>query len=98
MVEQVESAALEGMCLRTGNGEHQKSDAPLMLNQCHYTTGNDVFIITKRHEVRARMICLDAGSVNTPLRFKQCHGKGGSQKFVYKKKVGFTDSILIFWP
>lgn len=35
MVEQVESAALEGMCLRTGNGEHQKSDAPLMLNQCH---------------------------------------------------------------
>lgn len=74
-----------GLCLDSNGG--RKKAPHLQLIKCQIINGNNVYVVTKRHEIRARMDCLDAESLNHRLFFKKCHAKQGTQKFAYRNMV-----------
>ena len=65
-----------------------KDDKPhLQLYVCQYLNGNSVYVVTKQHEIRARLVCLEAESLDKRLFFRKCHGRQGTQKFAYRNAV-----------
>lgn len=90
---QLENSGSEGLCLDTNNG--RKHNLPLTAVNCQYTNGNHVFVIAKSNEIRARLHCLHADSLEKPMYFEKCHGKQGTQKFAYNNKVN-GQLLLIF--
>lgn len=89
----VESTAAEGQCLGTNGDRFSKQNQPLDLVNCQYRQPNHVYILTKRHEIRSRLRCLDGESPEKQPIFKLCQNKQGSQKFAYINEVNLYTTM-----
>lgn len=57
------------------------------ISNCHDSGGNQAFMFTKVHEIRARKFCVDATAANKPVTLYVCHGQQGNQYWQYDADV-----------
>lgn len=60
---------------------------PIGVEYCHAEGGNQILMVTKNDEIRIDMACLDAASINTPVKVYPCHMNRGNQQFTYDEQV-----------
>lgn len=72
------------MCLDTLS---RPVPGPIGVANCHSEAGNQIFMVTKNHEIRFDIYCLDATGPDKLVMFYMCHMLGYNQKFIYNKKV-----------
>ncbi|XP_037050346.1 polypeptide N-acetylgalactosaminyltransferase 5-like [Bradysia coprophila] len=65
-------------CL-VANGD--KTD--MVLYTCAVSAANQIFLVTKRKEIRNFDQCIDAASANATVQTWQCHNLGGNQQWEY---------------
>ncbi|XP_022236763.1 polypeptide N-acetylgalactosaminyltransferase 5-like [Limulus polyphemus] len=80
---QIKNVESEG-CLDTFG---RKSGENAAMGSCHGLGGNQVFAYTKRQQIMSDDNCLDAASVDGPVKLIRCHGMGGNQMWKYDEKV-----------
>ncbi|XP_076328359.1 polypeptide N-acetylgalactosaminyltransferase 5-like isoform X2 [Tachypleus tridentatus] len=64
----------------------RKSGENAAMGACHGLGGNQVFAYTKRQQIMSDDNCLDAASVEGPVKLIRCHGMGGNQMWKYDEK------------
>ncbi|KAJ8679434.1 hypothetical protein QAD02_015221 [Eretmocerus hayati] len=77
-VDKIQSYCLDTMGRKTGEN--------VGLSYCHGLGGNQVFAYTKRKQIMADDMCLDAAGPRGPVKIVRCHGMGGNQVWTYDEK------------
>lgn len=66
------------------------------MSECHHTGGNQVFLLTKGHEIRADELCADAVDTHSTVQLWNCHEMMGNQKWVYNNEVRHFQMNILF--
>ncbi|XP_063718764.1 polypeptide N-acetylgalactosaminyltransferase 1-like [Symsagittifera roscoffensis] len=77
---------LTSLCVDTMD---RKNNKPAGVSGCHYKGGNQVFALTRRHEIRSNRLCLDANSLKKEgnVLLWECHLQAGNQYWLYDETV-----------
>uniref|UniRef100_A0A224XLV8 Polypeptide N-acetylgalactosaminyltransferase n=1 Tax=Panstrongylus lignarius TaxID=156445 RepID=A0A224XLV8_9HEMI len=71
----------------------RKNNDILGMSYCHGLGGNQVFAYTKRQQIMSDDNCLDAASMDGPVKLVRCHGMGGNQAWVFNREDGTIKHI-----